>query len=143
SKRICHPTSRPTVHPRSSAMRRDTARAATRRGCSSSTGPSAINAGGTLVVLPAPGWAVMTTARDRLTQSRISGRYESMGSDSTGGYAGRRTEVLRYRDGASSELRGRAEDPDGAGDAGAAETAIPGRILREVLLVVILGVVEL
>ena len=38
-------------------------RAATRRGCSSSTRPRRTSAGGTRVVLPAPGAAVTTTAR--------------------------------------------------------------------------------
>ena len=46
------PAERP---PRSAAMRRAMARAATRRGCRRMTGPSATSAGGTRVVLPAPG----------------------------------------------------------------------------------------
>ncbi len=39
SNRTCHPTSRPSVQPCSSAIRRATLRAATRRGCSTMTGP--------------------------------------------------------------------------------------------------------
>ena len=38
SNRMCQPTSRPSVHSRSSAIRRATARAATRRGCSRMSG---------------------------------------------------------------------------------------------------------
>ena len=49
-------------------MRRAMARAATRRGCSTSTGPSAASAGGSRVVLPAPGGATTTTARWRRTR---------------------------------------------------------------------------
>ena len=57
------PTSRPSVQPCSSAMRRAMARAATRRGCSTNTRPASISAGGTRVVLPAPGAAISTAAR--------------------------------------------------------------------------------
>ena len=55
SKRTCQPTSSPIVQPCSSATRRARVRAAIRRGCSTSTGPSAARAGGTRVVFPAPG----------------------------------------------------------------------------------------
>ena len=44
------------------------ARAATRRGCSTITGPSAASAGGTRVVLPAPGAAERTSARRARTR---------------------------------------------------------------------------
>src|SRR3954471_12615638 len=80
SKRICQPTSSPSVQPRSAAIRAAMARAATRRGCNSTTGPSASSAGGTRVVFPAPGAAVTTTARDRRTESTIESRYASIGS---------------------------------------------------------------
>src|SRR5690606_30359293 len=57
-------TRRPTGSPSSSAMRSAAARAATRRGLSSTTCPvhhgSPISAGATAVVLPAPGGATST-----------------------------------------------------------------------------------
>ncbi len=74
SNRTCQPTSRPTVQPRSAAIRLAIARAATRRGCSSSTGPSAVSAGGTRVVLPAPGAAVTTSARRSRTSPTMRSR---------------------------------------------------------------------
>src|SRR5689334_16211178 len=80
SKRTCQPTSRPSVQPRSSAMRAAIARAATRRGWSRMTGPSATSAGGTRVVLPAPGEATTTAARARRTSSTIESMYGSIGS---------------------------------------------------------------
>jgi hypothetical protein len=82
SNRTCQPTSRPTVQPCSAAMRRAMARAATRRGCSTMTGPSGRSAGGTRVVLPAPGGATTTSARRARTARTISGRCASIGSDS-------------------------------------------------------------
>ena len=85
SKRTCHPTSLPTVQPCSLAIRRAMLRAATLRGCSTMTGPSTASAGGTLVVLPAPGAAVTTTARDSRTRARISAKNGSMGSGWPGG----------------------------------------------------------
>ena len=54
-------------------------RAATRRGCSRMTGPSAARAGGTRVVLPVPGAAVTTAARFSLTRAMISGIQGLMG----------------------------------------------------------------
>jgi hypothetical protein len=87
SKRTCHPTSPPIVQPRSSATRAAIARAAMRRGWSRMTGPSAISAGGMRVVLPAPGAAVTTAARDRRTRSAISSRNASTGSGSMHGPA--------------------------------------------------------
>ncbi len=70
SKRICQPTSRPSVQPCSSAIRRAAARAAIRRGSSTTTCPSpaisdAASAGGTRVVLPAPGGACSTALGPR------------------------------------------------------------------------------
>ena len=79
SKRMCQPISRPTVQPRSSAMRFAIARAATRRGCSSSTRPRSTSAGGTRVVLPAPGAAVSTAARWRSSAARMASSAESTG----------------------------------------------------------------
>ena len=79
SNRTCHPTSLPIVQPRSAAMRVARLRAATRRGWSTITGPSTASAGGRRVVLPAPGAAVTTTARDSRTLARISGMAEWMG----------------------------------------------------------------
>src|SRR5438552_10816195 len=70
------------VQPRSDAMRCAMARAATRRGCSRISGPASMRAGGTRVVLPAPGCADTTTARDRRTCSTISPTNGSIGSDS-------------------------------------------------------------
>jgi len=80
SKRICHPTSRPSVQPRSCAMRAAITRAATRRGCSRMTGRRRSSAGGTRVVFPAPGWAVMTMARERRRWSAMRSRNASIGS---------------------------------------------------------------
>ena len=60
------------------------ARAATRRGCSRMTRPSPTSAGGTRVVLPAPGAAVTTTARDRRTRSTIASRNGSIGRGTMG-----------------------------------------------------------
>ena len=85
SNRTCHPTSRPSVHPCSSAIRRAIARAATRRGCSTITGPSAASAGGTLVVLPAPGAALRITARCLRTSLSTWGTYGSIGRSVIGG----------------------------------------------------------
>jgi len=82
SNRICQPTSRPSVHPRtapSAAMRDAIARAATRLGCNRMTGPSPTNAGGTRVVLPAPGAAMTTTARDRRTSATMRSMNGSIG----------------------------------------------------------------
>ena len=79
SKRMCQPISRPTVQPRSSAIRRAIARAATRLGCRSRTRPRSTSAGGTRVVLPAPGAATSTAARWRVSASTIRGRAESTG----------------------------------------------------------------
>ena len=79
SKRTCHPTSLPIVHPCSAAMRAARLLAATRRGCRTITGPSTASAGGTRVVFPAPGAAVTTTARESRTLARISGRRGSIG----------------------------------------------------------------
>ena len=81
SNRTCHPTSLPIVQPRSAAMRVARLRAATRRGWSTITGPSTASAGGTRVVLPAPGAAVTTTARESRTLARMSGIAESMGRE--------------------------------------------------------------
>jgi hypothetical protein len=44
------------------------------------TGPPATSAGGTLVVLPAPGAAVITTARDFVSAALIAGMKASTGS---------------------------------------------------------------
>src|SRR5262249_2472119 len=77
------PTSLPTAHPRSSAMRRAMARAATRRGCSRMSAPSSASAGGTRVVFPAPGGAVTTRARCLRTSATISARRSSIGSGCT------------------------------------------------------------
>src|SRR5580765_4229971 len=122
SKRICQPTSRPSVQPRSAAIRAAIARAATRRGWSRITGPSASSAGGTRVVLPAPGAAVITAARDRRTRSTISSSRGSIGSGITSGAdAG----------------------ADRAAHTGAPEAAVAVGILGQVLLVVVLRVVEL
>src|SRR5439155_17250474 len=72
----------PRVQPRSAAMRDAIARAATRRGWSRITGPSLTSAGGTRVVLPAPGAAVITAARHRLTSATMSSRKGSIGRGS-------------------------------------------------------------
>src|SRR5688572_21824394 len=84
SNRTCQPTSRPSVQPRSSAIRRAIARAATRRDCSTITGPSAASAGGTRVVLPAPGAAERISARRDRAAARISGMKSSIGRGVTG-----------------------------------------------------------
>ena len=86
SKRMCQPISEPTVQPRSSAIRFAIARAATRRGCSSSTRPRSISDGGTRVVLPAPGAAVSTAARWRSSAARMESRAESTGRAGSTGY---------------------------------------------------------
>src|SRR5262249_36553710 len=114
------------LHPRSSAMRCAIARAATRRGCRRIRGPSAprsssTSAGGIRVVLPAPGCAETTTARDRRRCSTISPMNGSTGSDSLGSDA----------------------NAHGTRHTRAAETAIAVGVFREVLLMVILSVVEL
>src|SRR5580692_6803140 len=147
SKRTCQPTSRPIVQPRSSAMRAAIARAATRRGWSRMTGPSANSAGGTRVVLPAPGAAVTTTARDRRTRSTIWSTYGSIGSGITAKNKPRRSQRPQ-RNVALCGLRGKPSsrgrlDSDRAADAGAAETAVAVWVFREILLVVVLGVEEL
>ena len=80
SKRTCQPTSRPRVQPCSSAIRRATERAATRRGCSTTTRPVSATAGGTRVVLPVPGGATTTAARCEASAARTSGRLASTGS---------------------------------------------------------------
>ena len=81
SQRTCQPTSSPAVQPCSSAMRRARLRAATRRGCSTITRPSAAHsAGGTRVVLPAPGGATTTAAPRSRTAATMAGRCGSMGS---------------------------------------------------------------
>src|SRR5581483_9936726 len=92
------------------------------------TGPSALSAGGTRVVLPAPGAAVTTAARARRTSRTMASTYGSIGSDAISG------------DGLRSGSRA---DSDRTGHARSAEPAITVRVLREVLLVVLLGVVEL
>src|SRR5436305_2226846 len=74
------------------------------------------------VVLPAPGCADTTTARDRRRCSTISGTNESMGSGS---------------------LSSGDANADGASHARAAEAAITVRVLREVLLMVILRIIKL
>src|SRR5437899_2579667 len=125
SKRTCQPTSRPRVQPRSWAMRAAIARAATRRGCSRMTGPSASSAGGTRVVFPAPGAAVTTAARDRRTVSRIESRNGSIGREIT---------PRASRCGTDSDWTSDARPP---------EAAVAVGILRQVLLVILLGVVEL
>ena len=60
-------------------MRRATARAATRRGCSTTTRPASARAGGTRVVLPAPGAATSTAARLAPSAARSCGRNGSIG----------------------------------------------------------------
>src|SRR5437016_1750202 len=117
SNRICQPISAPIVQPRSSAIRWAIARAATRRGWRRITGPSATSAGGTRVVLPAPGGAVTTTARDWRAASTISGTKGSIGSGGS--------------------------DTDRTAYASSAVAAVAAGILGEILLVVVLGVVEL
>src|SRR5216110_1293724 len=99
-------------------MRCAIARAATRRGCSSTTGPSSVSAGGTRVVLPAPGCAVTTRARERRTWSTIAGINGSIGR------------------------LGLNANTDRTADAGAAEAAVSVGILGEVLLMIVLGVIE-
>src|SRR6185436_17455958 len=84
SKRTCQPTSRPRVQPCSSAIRRATERAATRRGCSTTTRPESATAGGTRVVLPVPGGATTTAARCEASAARTSGRLASSGSEARG-----------------------------------------------------------
>src|ERR1700733_12656340 len=62
-------------------MRRAASRAAIRRGSSTTTSPLTISssAGGTRVVLPAPGGASITRLGERLRDSMISGRIASTG----------------------------------------------------------------
>src|SRR5690606_665233 len=55
------------------------ARAATRLGCRTMTRPASTRAGGTLVVLPAPGAATSTAARRRARASRTWSRWASIG----------------------------------------------------------------
>src|SRR6185295_8344918 len=94
------------------------------------TGPSGRSAGGTRVVLPAPGAAVITAARDRRTRSTIWSRNGSIGSG------------IRTRPCVQPSRSRRRRDPDRAAHAGAAQAAIAVGVLREVLLVIVLGVVE-
>ena len=94
SKRTCQPTSPPSVQPCSSAIRRAIERAATRRGWSRKTGPSATSAGGTRVVLPEPGGATSTAARAPARASRTRPTCASIGSVAAPAHAisaGRRT----------------------------------------------------
>ena len=106
------------------------------------------SAGGTRVVLPAPGAAVTTTARERRAASRIA---------SMNGSIGRVTmdvapELVESRAAAAADTRACAlgrwasrvrSDADRTAHAGAAEAAVAVGVLGEVLLVVVLGVVEL
>src|SRR4051794_22979144 len=80
SKRICQPISPPIVQPRSIAIRRASARAATRRGCSRIVRPIAARAGGMRVVLPDPGGATITALRCARTWAAISATCASIGS---------------------------------------------------------------
>src|SRR5258706_14580446 len=59
------------------------------------TRPSASSAGGTRVVLPAPGEAITTAARDRLTVSRIGSRNGSIGRTGIPGLIARAPELLQ------------------------------------------------
>ena len=77
------------------------------------------------VVLPAPGAAVTIAARDRLTRSTIAPRKSSTGSA-----------TIKRRSGSRSDAHRTAH-------ARSAEAAVAVGVLREVLLVVVLGVVEL
>src|SRR5436190_5866899 len=61
-------------------MRRASARAATRRGCSRIVRPSSARAGGRRVVFPAPGGATTTAVRARRTWATISLTCSSIGS---------------------------------------------------------------
>ncbi len=84
SKRTWYPAVCPTCSPISDATRRAANRAAIRRGSSTTTSPLTISskAGGTRVVLPAPGGASMTRLGVRLRDAIISGRISSTGSAS-------------------------------------------------------------
>ena len=96
SKRMCHPISRPTVQPRSAAMRRAIARAATRLGCKSRTRPRSTSAGGTRVVLPAPGAATSTAARWRSARRRSGAGRNQLEGPAT------RSIIKAYRQGYSA-----------------------------------------
>ena len=88
-KRTWKPTLSPTRSPRSSATRRAAVRAASRRGSSTTTSPSTewSSAGGTRVVLPAPGGASTTTAGPSRRAATMRGTTSSMGSGSRIGSA--------------------------------------------------------
>src|SRR4051812_22814143 len=80
SKRICQPISLPMVQPRSDAIRRASARAATRRGCSRMVRPIDASAGGMRVVFPDPGGATITALRCARTWATIASTCSSIGS---------------------------------------------------------------
>jgi hypothetical protein len=84
SKRTWKPTSPPTRQPRSLAILRAAARAASRRGSSiriarSPASPASRRAGGTRVVLPAPVGARRTAQADFESDRTSSGRTSSIG----------------------------------------------------------------
>src|SRR6476620_8073294 len=103
------------------------------------TGPSTTSAGGTRVVLPAPGAATTTAARARRTSPTIAGTYGSIGS----GVVTAPEQVPRPVPLAGCSGVGRYADTDWTAHACAAEAAVPAGVLGKVLLVVVLGVVEL
>ena len=82
SSRVVSPMNPPTGSPRCPARKWAMARAATRRGSSTSTRPPTTpeRAFGTRVVLPEPGAAATTTRRRAVTASPISPNTASMGS---------------------------------------------------------------
>ena len=87
SNRTCHPTSRPSDQPCSSAIRRATPRAATRRGCSTMT-PAPASAGETRVVLLRPAWLSRPErgARERARRIARLKVFIGEGSGATGGF---------------------------------------------------------
>ena len=106
-------------------------------------GPASSSAGGTLVVLPEPGSATTTTAR-RTAELRPNPvdrgvdrqRFEHLSRER----GWRRCATPNVGAARSSGASG---DANRAGHASAAQAAVAVGILREVLLMVVLGVIEL
>src|SRR5439155_21959908 len=116
SNRICHPTSSPIVQPLSNAMRRVSARAATRRGWSRIVRPMAVSAGGMRVVFPEPGGATTTANRSRRACATISSTCASIGSGvcTTSRIMANRKDDIDYNPEGSTPPQEK-EDPTNAG----------------------------
>ena len=149
SKRTCQPTSRPSVQPRSSAIRardrarRDAARlqqddrAVRQQRRRHARGLAGAGRGG-----DRPPRA-SAHALDDLVDERIDRERDRSESDRREHADRRDIALCEFACSAFNVVITRSLDADRAADAGAAEAAVAVRVLREVLLVVVLGVVEL